>query len=995
MASEPTDETSDVTEEPAPRTTTTGAKKGVTGRVLYVVNYVLHGIWRNKRRSFSLLIGIIIGVTLVSSIFVWTDTGGRVAIDDYFNNTPFHYYVVQNPHFPNDDPNAIFPVRDYVNRMDTTQETYIVRSSIALFEIGHLRPLDYYLPWPYGRGIKDCQAFFTDNDFLARAERSFTIIDGTFQVTDNTILLSQRVVDDLDAVMGLQVGVGSVLDVAFARNYRYADQIGDLNPVYRTGLRVAGIYEVQVTLDPLLESFPSQSRQNWDPIQGQEVIFGWTDSMILSTNVLDTGDYDLISRWVMFPRLLVEVDPAAFYAGGIDQTLLILDNVFNRIEQNFDVFLGGRDALGRLMTYIEAYYERRTMGVLVLPMVILSLLCTTFTTTLFISGRRPEVAILRSRGASYRQLYGTMLFEFAFLAMIGLILGGFLGAFVGCLIPSASSFLVFDMNIFFQYFTLVKLDPLVWVISGLITILPAATYTVLVTRSFLQTELYSAIKGNGSRWKISNWMRMLYVFVVIVVFWPLLVLFLAQPISTDMALFVFILSIGFWVLLADAVSRLIKPSVASFSKVFRPFFGQKSHLFAQGVRVRRTRLVPLLIILLLTFSVTIFSAIQAQTYQGHLNRQIDYFLGSDVRVYSGPVPTTRANEITSLPQIEAATGFIELRSHVGANIEFRMLGINPAAYAVVGNWDSSSMLGDSWQDVLNRLINNPDGVIFPAHIAGELGLGVGDDVLVFMWDQRLQKIENKTMEILGLCISAPGFGYSDPSSPAASISGSPGFGFQKGQPFAFCHEQVMLVELPAREPSPYVFDRTQLFLARSRSRNNIQGAISAVQSLDFVRYTWSPVTFDLALEYPDGYLFSQGVISLLSVGFLASLTISIVALTVFVNIIVQERKTEYAIMRAMGGTRRQVTAIVLGEFVGLILAAFLFSLLMGIVFSQVLMQTILQLFPQPYVIPFTIIYPISLLAAVLGLVVLGLIAGAYLPARRAGKIEVSTILRNL
>jgi putative ABC transport system permease protein len=162
-----------------------------------------------------------------------------------------------------------------------------------------------------------------------------------------------------------------------------------------------------------------------------------------------------------------------------------------------------------------------------------------------------------------------------------------------------------------------------------------------------------------------------------------------------------------------------------------------------------------------------------------------------------------------------------------------------------------------------------------------------------------------------------------------------------------------------------------------------------------VRYTWSPTTFDLALEYPDGYLFSQGIISLLSVGFLASLAISVVALTVFVNIIVQERKTEYAIMRAMGGTRRQVTAIVLGEFVGLILAAFLFSMLMGIVFSQVLMQTILQLFPQPYVIPFTIIYPISLLAAVLGLVVLGLIAGAYLPARRAGKIEVSTILRNL
>ncbi|MDO8055433.1 MAG: hypothetical protein Q6361_01090, partial [Candidatus Hermodarchaeota archaeon] len=426
MASGPTDDDSHLEVETTPRLSTTEVKKGIVGRALYIVNYVLHGIWRNKRRSFSLLIGIIIAVTLVSSIFVWTDTGGRVAIDDYFNGTPFHYYVVQNPHFPNDDPNAIYPVRDYVERMDTTRETYVVRSSIALFEIGDLRPGDYYLPFPYARGIKDCQAFFTDNDFLTRAEQSFTIIDGTFRITDNSILLSQRVVDDLETVMGLQVGVGSVLDVAFARNYRYADQIGDLNPVYRTGLRVAGIYEVQVTLDPLLESFPSQSRQNWDPIQGQEVIFGWTDSMILSSNVLTPGDYNFINLWVMYPRLLVEVDPAAFYTAGIDRTIQILDGEFNRVEQNFDVFLGGRNALGFLMSYIESYYERRIMGVLVLPMVILSLLSTTFTTTLFISGRRPEVAILRSRGASYRQLYATMLFEFGFLAIVGLILGGFL-----------------------------------------------------------------------------------------------------------------------------------------------------------------------------------------------------------------------------------------------------------------------------------------------------------------------------------------------------------------------------------------------------------------------------------------------------------------------------------------------------------------------------------------------------------------------------------------
>ncbi|MFX1244245.1 MAG: ABC transporter permease [Promethearchaeota archaeon] len=995
MASEPTENFDEFEEPPVP-TSQSAAEKGVVSRALYVAGYVFHAIRRNKRRSISLLIGIMIGATLVTSIFVWTDTGGRVAIDDYFSNTPFHYYCIQNPHFPNDDPNAIYPVRDYVNRLDTTKETFIVHSSIALFEIGDLRPNDYYLPWPYGRGIKDCQTFLTDNEFLARIERSFTILEGVFRLAPGNILLSRRVVEDLEAVMGLQVGVGSIIDVAIARNYHYADQIGEINPTYLNGLRVAGIYEVILTLDPLIEAFPSQSRVNWGPVGGQEVIFGWTDSMIMSASELQPNDLILISQWVMYPRLLVKVDPIPFYAVGIDQTVLLLDRVFTRVEEAFDIFLGGRDTLMRLTDYINSYHERRTMGVLVLPMVILSFLSTTFTTTLFISGRRPEIAILRSRGASYRQLYATLLFEFVVLSISGLVLGGFLGLLIGCLLPSASSFLIFDTTIFLHYLSLAKLEPLAWVIAGLAAILPAGIYTLFVTRSFLQTELYAAIRGNGSRWKVSPWIEVLYIIVVVLIFWPLLTVLVSLPLSTDIALFAFILAIGFWVLLSDAIARIIKPGIAGFSKIFHPVFGQKSHLFATSVRVRRTRIVPLLIILLLTFSVTIFSAVQAQTYQGHVNRQIEYYIGGDIRIYSGAVPVSRIDDIITLPQIETATGFIELRADVyNTDYEFRLLGIDPAAYAIAGNWDSSSMIGDNWQVVLNRLANDVNGTIFPAHLAELLGKTVGDTVRIRAWDQLLQKHEFKTLNIVGLCRTAPGFGYSNPSDPAASVSARPGFGFQKGQPFAFCHEHLMLVELPAREPSPYQYDRTQLFLAKPREGTSVLNALTAVQSVDFAQRVWSPITFDLKTEYADGYIFYQGIVSLLSVGFLASLAISVVALTVFVNTIVQERKIEYAIMRALGGTRSQVTAIVLGEFVGLIMAAFLFSLIMGSVFSQILLPTILQLFPQPYILPSITIYPISLLAAVLGLVVLGLVTGAYLPARRAGKVEVNRILRNL
>ena len=993
MADTNEEETTAHEDTPSDSLISTVPKKGGLARNLYVLGYVFTGIRRHKRRSLSLFIGIMIGVALVTSVFVWTDTGARVAVDDYFADTPFHYYCVQSPNYPYDDPNAIYPVRDYVDSHETTRNSHVVYGSIGLFEIRDLRPNEQYLPWPYMLGIKDAQAFFTDNDFLARAERSFEIIDGSFRVGPGQVLLSRRVVEDLFTVLGLEVGVGDYIDISIARTAGNAYNIGLLNPVYLGDKRVVGIYEVRTTLDPLLESFPTYTRQNWGPFSGQEVIFGWLDSMILSNTELTAPDYNYIALYVNFPRLLVEIDPRPFFAAGLEQTPAILDRLFTSIEESFDIFLGGRDKLNQLINYIHAYYDRRTMGILVLPIVILSILLTTFTTTLFISGRRPEIAILRSRGASYRQLYGTLLLEFFILAIIGMIVGGILGVLIGCLIPSAAAFLLFDINIFFRYLGFSQLNPLSWIFAGLVVILPAAIYTILITRSFLTSELYAAFRGENSRWKIRTWMQILYVIVVVAIFWPLINIVISVPLDAEMAIILFIATVGFWVLLIDATARVLRPGIAGFSNLLRPVFGQKSGIFAKSVKVRRSRIVPLLIILLLTFSITFFSAVEAQTYQAHLNRQIEFYLGADIRIYSGPVPAQRVQEITALPQIRTATPFIEVRADRGSN-EFRVYGIKPTQYAQAGNWHETSMVGDDYLTVLSRLEANPDGIIIPEHLAALWNLGVGDNVSIRIWDQRIVILETKQFDVVGIMRTAPGFGYANPSDPGASHASPPGFGFQTGNAFCFVHEDYFLVEVPSWKVYDYV-NLTQNFLAELSPSYSIHSALNALQSIDFVYYTWAPQTFDLEAAFPDGYLFSQGIISLLSVGFLAALGISIVALTVFVNTIVSERKTEYAIMRALGGTRSQITAIVLGEFVGLILAAFLFSLIIGVIFSWVLMFSLLQLYPQPYIVPFTLIFPLSLLIAILGLVILGLIAGAYLPARRAGRVQVSALLRNL
>jgi ABC-type lipoprotein release transport system permease subunit len=474
---------------------------------------------------------------------------------------------------------------------------------------------------------------------------------------------------------------------------------------------------------------------------------------------------------------------------------------------------------------------------------------------------------------------------------------------------------------------------------------------------------------------------------------PIIYVVLSVPFTLELALIVFIFIVVFWILLTDAVARIIRPGIAAFSRIFTPAIGQKSQLFAKTLRVKRIRVVPLLMILLLTFSITIFSAVEAQTYHHHVNQQVHYYVGGDIRIYTERVEASRANDIMALSEIYTATAFIEVQAEI-ASSHFQLIAVNPSAYAQVGNWDESSMVGDDYQTVLDRLQANTNGIVLPEHLASLYNREVGDTIPVRVRDQRTFVVEIKEFDVVGIMYKAPGLGYSNPSDPQASVAPNPGFGFQKGESFALCNQHYFLVEIPTFDPYS-IMDTTISFLASVASSSDIQTAQNAVEALGFVYRTWSPYNFDLEEAYPDGYLFSQGIIGLLSVGFLASLAISVVALTVFVSTIVSERKTEYAIMRALGGSSHDVTSIVLVEFVSIILLTFFFSVIIGVGFSWILMFVIIRLFPQPFIVPFTIIYPLSLLIAVLGLVIVGLVTGAYFPARRAGQVQVNNLLRNL
>ncbi|MFW9834905.1 MAG: ABC transporter permease, partial [Candidatus Thorarchaeota archaeon] len=130
-------------------------------------------------------------------------------------------------------------------------------------------------------------------------------------------------------------------------------------------------------------------------------------------------------------------------------------------------------------------------------------------------------------------------------------------------------------------------------------------------------------------------------------------------------------------------------------------------------------------------------------------------------------------------------------------------------------------------------------------------------------------------------------------------------------------------------------------------------------------------------------------------GFVMSLTLSVFALSISLGSVVRERRKEYAVMRAIGGSKRQIVSMVFSEFSGVVIASLVLSLFLGALFGYVMGFLVNVMSPFSRTLSATIAFPINFLAFVLFIEILTMTIGAYLPAREAARTDPAVVLRNM
>jgi hypothetical protein len=313
-----------------------------------------------------------------------------------------------------------------------------------------------------------------------------------------------------------------------------------------------------------------------------------------------------------------------------------------------------------------------------------------------------------------------------------------------------------------------------------------------------------------------------------------------------------------------------------------------------------------------------------------------------------------------------------------------MNGIDAVEYSLIANFDDSSFFGEDSGFILSRLAATPDGIILSDYHADRWNKTIGDQLNLEVGGQLATQWVAFT--VVGVLHSAPGFGYANADDIPSSRLGA-GFGFQSGRAgFALANIEYVSEMTEISEAS--------LFMADLVCVTDQELVLRSLRDLPGVSAT-TPEAFDLTGYSFGTALFLSTVEGLFSIGFAMSLILSMFALTLFLGSIVRERKRDYAILRAVGGSKQQIVRVVLSEFTGIVFASLTLSLVLGTLFGYVMSSIIFAMSPFSRTLAALITFPIGFLTAVLLLEIIAMIVGAYFPAREASKTDPAIVLRNL
>ncbi|MCI3919548.1 ABC transporter permease [Paenibacillus sp. TRM 82003] len=638
------------------------------------------------------------------------------------------------------------------------------------------------------------------------------------------------------------------------------------------------------------------------------------DEALFATEVLAAARAPIgVAKWeATFDYNAFTLDAAIRFASIVDGT-----------KQYYDERLPYRSTLKMAAEPILSTYEekettlRSLLWSLNVPLYLLAAFYLYMVSGLLAERQRPEVAVLRSRGAGRAQIVALFAMEAAALAAIAFAVGPYLGAaFTGAL-GSSDSFMSFVQR--------KAMDTDVTAESYLFSGAAAAfSFVVYLIPVFLATK-FSIVdqKRSSARQRLSGaWHRYGLDFVLLALSGYGLFVFRrriedltalgldAKALAADPILFavpsLFILGLGLLLLrLYPWLIRLVywlgksRWSAANYSSLL--LVGRRSGQYQ-----------AFMLFLILTVGTGLYSASAARTINGNMEDQIWYRQGAELAlrqdwVDDAPVPNPYGGEETSfssgdkinylepeftvferLPGVEeAARVFTKPNAHFWSGNEHALttlMGIHTDEFGEAA-WMKNGLLDYHFYDYLNLMAGDVRAVLISRTLAEQFDVAPGD-VLEVGWDGT----GRSEVTVYGIIDYFPTFNPNPPPGTADPEANRP--------MLIVGHLETIQNEL-ALEP----YD-VWLKLTSADQRETAYEAM-AEQRIRLVSMT---DTRELIVESRNDP-FRMAMNGVMSLGFLLSLGITVAGFLLYWVLTLQGRTLQFGIFRAMGIPFRQIVGM--------------------------------------------------------------------------------------
>ncbi len=246
------------------------------GNPLWPIGYAIASMKTYKIRNIGIALILAISVAIPTTIFAWTNTGSRLAVENYFDDNSYQFSIQTTGH---SDYSRLFDAQDLIMGSPFAEYAHITPSTVGIFRMDGVTPeWEAYstVNQNYAEGIKDCRVIIIDNEILDvwSNELDFT---GNTTLSAGEVLVSQRFIELTEEMMDQTLGVdidlvvGSEISIDVLRTFYSTPEGRPFDPLrlHRQivrNLTIAGIYDV-VQASVIVQSYSSISRTNYHPLE--------------------------------------------------------------------------------------------------------------------------------------------------------------------------------------------------------------------------------------------------------------------------------------------------------------------------------------------------------------------------------------------------------------------------------------------------------------------------------------------------------------------------------------------------------------------------------------------------------------------------------------------------------------------------------------------------------------------------------------------------------